>query len=84
MAPKNKLLIYNVKEGWEPLCKFLDVPVPAKPFPHRNKKGAIMQEFMQTHPVFKRIQLEALFSLGCISIGLGYFGFKAVKYFMQK
>ncbi|HYV94490.1 MAG TPA: sulfotransferase [Chitinophagales bacterium] len=35
-VPKEKLLVYNVKEGWEPLCRFLNVPIPAKPFPHSN------------------------------------------------
>lgn len=35
-----KLLIYNVKEGWEPLCAFLKVEVPAgKPFPHDNDRA---------------------------------------------
>lgn len=35
-VPKEKLLVYDVKEGWEPLCRFLGVTVPAKPFPHSN------------------------------------------------
>ncbi len=26
----------QVKEGWEPLCKFLGVPVPDVPFPNVN------------------------------------------------
>jgi hypothetical protein len=30
------LLIYEVKEGWRPLCEFLGVDVPDKPFPHLN------------------------------------------------
>ena len=35
-----KLLVYNVKEGWEPLCAFLGVEVPAeKPFPHDNDRA---------------------------------------------
>jgi hypothetical protein len=35
-----KLLIYNVKEGWEPLCAFTGVEVPAgKPFPHDNDRA---------------------------------------------
>lgn len=25
-------------DGWEPLCKFLDRPIPAEPFPHLNKR----------------------------------------------
>ena len=32
----NRLLIYNVSEGWEPLCRFLNVPVPEKEFPVTN------------------------------------------------
>ena len=36
-VPPDKLLVYEVKEGWEPLCKFLGVEVPKnKPFPHLN------------------------------------------------
>ena len=30
-------MVWNVKEGWEPLCKFLNVPVPACDLPHLNK-----------------------------------------------
>lgn len=37
--PSNRLLIFDVAEGWEPLCRFLDVPVPKQPFPHENKRG---------------------------------------------
>jgi hypothetical protein len=36
-VPADKLLIYNVKDGWEPLCKFLNVPVPNEPFPKSNE-----------------------------------------------
>jgi hypothetical protein len=36
-VPAEKLLVYEVKEGWEPLCDFLGIAVPAgKPFPHLN------------------------------------------------
>ena len=31
-----RLLTFEVKQGWEPLCKFLDVPIPNEPFPHVN------------------------------------------------
>jgi len=37
-VPADKLLVYNVKEGWEPLCAFLGVDVPNKPFPHVNER----------------------------------------------
>lgn len=32
--PEEQLLVFNVKQGWEPLCKFLGKPVPNSPFPH--------------------------------------------------
>lgn len=38
-VPPEKLLAYNVKEGWEPLCAFLGVAVPQdEPFPHLNDR----------------------------------------------
>ncbi|KAI1827628.1 P-loop containing nucleoside triphosphate hydrolase protein [Xylaria intraflava] len=37
LVPPEKLLEYRVQDGWEPLCKFLDVPVPKDtPFPNVN------------------------------------------------
>ena len=36
--PPDRLLVYEVKEGWEPLCKFLGKPVPTMAFPMSNKK----------------------------------------------
>jgi Sulfotransferase domain len=35
-VPEDQLLVYNVKEGWEPLCNFLGVNVPGVPFPRGN------------------------------------------------
>jgi hypothetical protein len=35
-VPAEKLLVFEAKEGWEPLCKFLGVPVPDVPYPRGN------------------------------------------------
>lgn len=35
IAPE-RLLVYEVSDGWAPLCAFLDVPMPSEPFPLRN------------------------------------------------
>lgn len=35
-VPPERLLVWSVGDGWEPLCNFLDVPVPDTPFPHLN------------------------------------------------
>ncbi len=34
--PPERLLIFDVAEGWAPLCAFLEVDVPDIPFPHEN------------------------------------------------
>jgi hypothetical protein len=31
-----RLLVYDVAQGWGPLCRFLGVPVPCDSFPHAN------------------------------------------------
>jgi len=31
-----RLLVFDVREGWPPLCRFLEVPVPGEPFPRLN------------------------------------------------
>ncbi len=36
-VPKDRLLVYEVKEGWGPLCNFLNLPEPDMPFFHKNK-----------------------------------------------
>jgi hypothetical protein len=35
-VPADRLLVWSVGDGWEPLCEFLELPVPQTPFPHLN------------------------------------------------
>jgi len=35
-VPAEKLLVFDASQGWEPLCRFLGVPVPATAFPKTN------------------------------------------------
>lgn len=37
--PASRLLTYQVKDGWEPLCSFLGCPVPDDPFPRTNDRS---------------------------------------------
>ena len=39
--PPERLLTFNVAEGWGPLCSFLDVPVPDVEFPHLNQGQSV-------------------------------------------
>ena len=43
-VPPEKLLVFDVKEGWEPLCAFFGVPVPDGPFPHLNDAATFQEE----------------------------------------
>jgi hypothetical protein len=43
--PSERLLVFNVKQGWEPLCKFLNKPVPeGVPFPHVHDRVKLQGE----------------------------------------
>ena len=35
-APSDQLLVFEAKDGWAPLCNFLNVPVPENDYPHLN------------------------------------------------
>jgi len=79
MAPRDKVLFYSLADGWEPLCRFLDVKIPLTPFPHKNKAASLIKEFQQTNPVFKKMQREVVTSLACL-VALSLFaGYKTVK-----
>ncbi len=51
VAPE-QLLVFRVQDGWQPLCRFLEVPVPEEPFPHLNEGGETV-----------RLGLKAIFGL---------------------
>jgi hypothetical protein len=41
VVPPSRLHFFDVKEGWEPLCKILNVPIPDEPFPRGNDAKAM-------------------------------------------
>ena len=43
--PADQLLIYSPGDGWEPLCRFLEVPVPDSEYPHRNPHKEFWEHF---------------------------------------
>ena len=42
----DKLLVYNVKQGWKPLCDFLGCEVPEVVFPHENINAEVVQKLV--------------------------------------
>ena len=49
LVPQEKLLVYEIKEGWEPHCEFLDVPVPEIPFPRANDAEHMRRIYLTSH-----------------------------------
>jgi hypothetical protein len=62
--PANKLLIYHVKEGWGPLCEFLNVDVPEIPFPKVNDTAEMLRNFA----IIKMLPYVFILSIVAISL----------------
>ena len=71
-VPEDKLFYYDVKSGWDPLCKILGVPVPEVDFPHIN--DAKSMEAIGRKVFLSAIMLWAgvLFAIGIAVAGLFY------------
>eukprot|EP01083_Nonionella_stella_P004958 14494_1 len=77
-VPKDKLLVFNVKQGWKPLCDFLGVAeehVPNKPFPRANDRVQMMKMQRRMNRMVDLIQLSALTLIGVAA----YYGWKKYK-----
>ena len=54
--PPERLLIHSSKDGWKPLCEFLDVAIPVTPYPWLNdsakiKRAIIVMKILQWLPL---------------------------------
>ena len=45
VIPAERLLVFQVADGWPPLCEFLGAPVPDEPFPRTNPKKEFWEHF---------------------------------------
>ena len=70
--PADRRLEYRMGDGWAPLCKHLDVPIPTMrneageevelPFPHLNDSDAFKEEMKQTQAVARERATTNVFS----------------------
>jgi hypothetical protein len=47
-VPSDRLLTFDVRQGWKPLCDFLGIETPATPFPRTNSSKAFVEEEWKT------------------------------------
>ena len=60
-VPPERLLIFDVEQGWEPLCAFLGVPAPAgEPFPHVNSAAEWQRRPLRYYLTLAKAPLPAL------------------------
>ena len=45
--PAEKLLVFQARDGWEPLCGFLGVPVPDGPYPKTNDRAEFWEHMKE-------------------------------------
>jgi hypothetical protein len=49
-VPRERLLEWRPGDGWEPICRALDLPVPDEPFPHVNTTADFLEQISQRLP----------------------------------
>jgi hypothetical protein len=71
-VPADRLLVFSADQGWEPLCRFLGVPVPEGDFPNVNDRAAIKKTVRE----MTRGAYTILGSASIVAAGLMYAGFR--------
>lgn len=77
--PRDELLVYNVKQGWNPLCKFLGVDVPDVPFPRLNVKCAGIPNMINQSMVGKKVFNEVVVIVSVAVLMVAIFLFLLIK-----
>ncbi|MGE5378070.1 MAG: sulfotransferase family protein [Bacteroidota bacterium] len=55
LVPRERLLQFDIRDGWKPLCDFLQTAIPAEPFPKVNERS----EFIDSAPEWVKKIREA-------------------------
>ncbi|KIW82304.1 hypothetical protein Z517_05331 [Fonsecaea pedrosoi CBS 271.37] len=77
VVPPSQLYFFNVRDGWEPLCKILNVPVPETPFPHAFPRSWLKEG---KNALIARLKRRLATMVGLVGLFVGVTGFAANKY----
>lgn len=75
VVPKERLFFFNVKDGWEPLCKILNCPVPDEPFPRANDANS-MHEFFESILKAAIVRWLQIFAVSGAAAAMGWYAWK--------
>jgi len=62
-VPPERLLVYEVGQGWGPLCDFLGVPEPDEPFPRLNDTAGMRRGIMALRAISAAIPAASVLAL---------------------
>jgi hypothetical protein len=66
-VPADRLLVFSADQGWEPLCRFLGVPVPAAAYPEANDRAVFKKNLAGMRmAAYGMIALAALIAGGVV------------------
>ena len=77
VVSKERLLVYRVEEGWEPLCEFLEMKVPEEPYP----REAVGGQFQKQGNIFWTMALVKVTAKALVLISLQCAIYWAMKRF---
>lgn len=69
VVPKERLVLYDVRDGWEPLCRILSVPIPENTDFPRINDGSAMDAF--AHKQIERGLIRWCFVVAAVVMVLG-------------
>ncbi|XP_018648960.1 putative nad dependent epimerase/dehydratase [Schistosoma mansoni] len=68
-VPKDRLLIFDPKDGWTPLCEFLNIPIPENvPFPHLNKRVDLRNRLLKYRFLAQFLNFSLMISFLCYGL----------------
>ncbi|KND88890.1 hypothetical protein TOPH_06420 [Tolypocladium ophioglossoides CBS 100239] len=68
LVPPGKLLEYHVSDGWEPLCKFLDKPIPSEDIPFINQTAGFKERFRRRTMANLMAQVKRTLSVSAYAV----------------
>ena len=89
VVKKDDLLIWNPRDGWEPLCDFLKVPIPKDDIPVANKTadtgyiGKFFQKRLSKRTLLRMVTSQLIITAILYGVPI-YVAYKCAKTYLPK